>query len=676
LVLVGGIAAITSLTVGALTGHLTESARPMPQVIAYLATGAVAVWMRPDHRGARRLCAYGALTAAGYAVGSAYSGYLVAHGVPAWGWAAVLAIQVLDFASAVQLLALVAVFPDGKYQRGFERRAVRGAVVLIPLLAALQLFGSARATYASSLIWADQTSAPNPAALPALGALGHVASAALQAGVLLLLMAVVLLVLRYRRAELQERRQIAWPLYALALTACSFILLGLFNAAVNTLPVWLRYLLYLPVVLLFPISLVIGMLRYRLLDIDLVIRRSAVYGVLWLLITAAYLGVATAFGVALGQRIPLQLAIVLTIAATLIASPVRQRLERMADRLVFGRRPSGYELISQLGTRLESSPAAEDVAATVATAVQTGLGTDWARVILERPTRTPVASAGIDLNDPAPAVFRVPLQHGQENVGTIECGAKTRGRYTMADQQLLESLGRQAALAIRNSQLSAELSARLTELDASRSRLVHAEEAGRRRLERDIHDGVQQELVAVLARLGLARNQLRRDHGLAELTLQEVQSDGRRALESLQDLVRGIHPPLLTDRGLLDAVQERTARLPIPAEVSADGLATGMRFSPDVEGAAYFFCSEALGNVIKHAQASRAWVRFECTQDRLVVEVRDDGMGFAPDSVTRHGLRGLQDRIEALGGRMSVASTVDIGTTLQASLPKGDGIHD
>jgi len=194
-------------------------------------------------------------------------------------------------------------------------------------------------------------------------------------------------------------------------------------------------------------------------------------------------------------------------------------------------------------------------------------------------------------------------------------------------------------------------------------------------LERDIHDGVQQELVAVLARLGLARNQLRRDHSLAELTLQEVQSDGRRALESLQDLVRGIHPPLLTNRGLLDAVQERTARLPIPAEVSADGLATGMRFSPDVEGAAYFFCSEALGNVIKHAQASRAWVRFECTQDRLVVEVRDDGKGFAPDSVTRHGLRGPQDRIEALGGRMSVTSTVDTGTTLQASLPKGDAIH-
>ena len=519
LVLVGGLAAITSLAVGALTGNLTESSRPMPQVVAYLATGAVAVWMRPDHPGARRLCALGALTAVGYAVGSAYSGYLIAREVPAWGWAAVLAIQLLDFAAAVQLLALIAVFPDGKYQRGFERRAVRAAVALIPFLAALQMLGSTRLTYASSLIWADQISAPNPLTLPALGAVGHVSSAALQAGVLLLLIAVVLLVLRYRRAELQERRQIAWPLYALVLTACSIILLGFSNAAVNALPVWLRYLLYLPVVLLFPVSLVIGMVRYRLLDIDLVIRRSAVYGALWLLITLAYIAVATAFGVALGQRIPLQLAIVLTIASTLMAAPARQRLERIADRLVFGRRPSGYELISQLGTRLESSPAAEDVAATVATAVQTGLGTHWARVILERPTRTPVASAGIDLNDPATAVLRVPLQHGQETVGTIECGAKTRGRYTSADQQLLKSLGRQAALAIRNSQLSTELSARLAELAASRARLVHAEEAGRRRLERDIHDGVQQELVAVLARLALARNQLRRDQSLAELTL-------------------------------------------------------------------------------------------------------------------------------------------------------------
>jgi len=674
--IVGVIAAIGTLAVGVLTGHLTDSARPMPQIIAYLGAGTVAVLMRPDHRGARRLGALGVVAAVGYAVGAAYSAYLIEHGVPAWGWAALLAIQVLDFAFAVQMLALVAVFPDGRYHHVYERRAVWLVVALIPVLAILQLLGSTRLTYASSLIWQETTSAPDPLGAAGFGAVGSFSSAALKSGVLLQLVAVVLLVLRYRQAGVQQRRQIAWPLYALALTVCSFVVLGALNTSVNALPDWLRYLIYLPVALLFPISLVIGMLRYQLLDINLVIWRSAVYAVLWLLIALSYLAVATAFGVALGQRIPLQLAIVLTIAATLIASPLRRRLEQIADRLVFGRRISGYELISQLGSRLESSAAAEDVAATVATGVQAGLSTRWTRVILEQPARIPVASAGIDLDEPAMAVLRVPLQHGQEIVGTIECGAKTRGRYTATDQQLLETLGRQAALAIRNSQLSTELSARLLELAASRSRLVHAEEVARRRLERDIHDGVQQELVAVLARLGLARNQLRRDQALAQRTLQDVQNDGRRALESLQELVRGIHPPLLTDRGLLEAVQERTARLPIRAEVSADGLGSGMRFPPDIEGAAYFFCSEALGNVIKHAWATQAWVSFESAPDRLIVEVRDDGKGFALDKVTPHGLRGLQDRIEALGGRMQVTSRLGAGTTLRATLPKGDGAND
>lgn len=675
LVVVGGVAAIITPVAGAVTGHLSEASRPMPQIIAYLLTGSVAVWMQPEHRGARRLCAFGAVTAVGFAVGSAYSAYLVSHAIPTWGWAALLAIQVLDFGGTVLLLALLAVFPDGQYHRVYERRTLRVGVALVPVLAVLEVLGSTRLTYASSLVWLDRTSAPNPVGLPRLAPVGAASSVALQAGVLLLVAGVVLLVLRYRRADVKERRQIAWPLYALALTACSFIVLGLLNSGVSALPVWLRYLIYLSVVLLIPISLVVGMLRYRLLDIDLVIRRSAVYGALWLLIALAYFAVATSFGVALGQRIPLQLAIALTIAATLVAAPVRRRLERLADRVVFGRRLSGYELISQLGSRLESSIAAEDVAATVAAGVQAGLGARWARVMLEGASPNPVAVAGIELNDPAPAALRVPLIHGQDLVGMIECGAKNEGRYAVADRQLLETLGRQAALAIRNYQLASELSVRLKELDASRSRLVHAEELGRRQLERDIHDGVQQELVAVLARLGLARNQLRRDHTLAELTLQDVQADGRRALESLQELVRGIHPPILTDRGLLEAVRERTARLPIPAEVSADGLGTGMRFSTDVEGAAYFFCSEALGNVIKHAQASRAWVRFEASPDRLVVEVGDDGEGFTPESVSRHGLRGLQDRIEALGGRMQVTSRVGAGTTLRASLPNGGAPH-
>jgi len=199
--------------------------------------------------------------------------------------------------------------------------------------------------------------------------------------------------------------------------------------------------------------------------------------------------------------------------------------------------------------------------------------------------------------------------------------------------------------------------ARADALQLSRARIVEAGDTARRRLERDLHDGVQQELVGVLARLGLARNQLKRDPQLAEATLHDVQLDAQRALEGLQELARGIHPAILTDRGLVEAVAERATRMPIPVEIHADGLGTGARFPLELEGAAYFFVSEGLANVLKYSAATRVRVRFHCIESQLVIEVEDDGRGFEPSRVRLSGLRGLQDRVEALDGHMDVSRT-------------------
>jgi signal transduction histidine kinase len=674
-VFAGWLAWLATPAIGALAGHPGEALRSTPQVVAYLLTGTVVFAMRSRNPVARRLLAFAVLLAGGYAIGAGYSAYLLKSGTPPWGWLVILLLQGIDFTSFVAIFTVCALFPDGKYQRPYERRtaAILGAAV--PLLLLMQVTGSPRLKYVSTFVWQNSVSARNPVAVPALAGLGAVAAVAIQAGVVALLAGAVLLVARYRRFGPVERQQITWPLYGLALTACASVLLGVTSSTVNTFPDWLRYLIYLPVVLFIPAGLAIGIVRYQLLDIHLVVRRSVAYGALWLLIAAAYVGLAAAFGVMAGRRVPLDLAIVVTIVATMVAAPARRRLERLADRLVFGRRLSGYELISHLGARLEASPGPEDVASTVAAAVGAGLGARWVRVSLGRWGERPVASAGIDLTAPDDPVLHVPLVHGPDIVGAIGCGPKSESRYTDSDRELLATLGRQAALAIRNSQLTAELSRRFDELAESRARLVHAEAAGRRHLERDIHDGVQQELVAVLARLGLARNQLRRDKELAETTLKDVLADGRRALESLQELVRGIHPPVLTDRGLLDAVRERAARLPITAEVNSDGLPPEARFGPDTEAAAYFFICEALGNVLKHASATRAVVCLQASAGRLAVEVRDDGRGFAVQGTAQSGLRGLRDRIEALGGRVEIASTAGQGTRVSAWLPTGEPAH-
>jgi signal transduction histidine kinase len=260
-------------------------------------------------------------------------------------------------------------------------------------------------------------------------------------------------------------------------------------------------------------------------------------------------------------------------------------------------------------------------------------------------------------------------------IGALECGPRQEGAYRPVDKALLSTLARQAALGLRSAQLSIELSDRLADLAASRARLVKAEEEGRRRLERDLHDGVQQELVALLAHLSMARHQLRRTGDGAEAALARIQADARHTLESLQELVRGIHPAVLTDSGLLDAVAEQVTRFPLPASISSDGLREHNRLPSDIETAGYFFVSEALTNVLKHAHASQAWIAFHRHPDGLQVAVRDDGCGFIVDETSAHGLRGLADRVEALGGHVDIASHPGRGTTVTATLPIEAVVH-
>ena len=660
----GAFALVAVAVIDLRGGQLSGAAVDVGTGLAWYVAATLAYMARPANRAAWFFLLMATVLVIGKGLGAGVSLAAATDPEIAHTWAAVVLIDGAGWAVLAAGVAVFAMFPDGKYQRRYERWVVLGLPLAFVPLVLLQLLESTR-------VGTDQfgwvaLSAASPIYVGGLDPIGSIAGAIVGANLLAIVPALALLLLRYRRFGGEQRRQIKWPLYALAVSAIGVLALTFIPAP--AFPFWVAAPVYVGTQALLPAGLAMGIVTYRGLDIEDVIRRSVVYGALWALIAAAYVVVAAAFGIAVGQRVPLTLAVLLTIIATILFQPARRRLERLADRLVFGQRLSGYELISQLGLRLQSTVEAEDVADSVAGAVRAGLGASWVRVKLNRPEPTLIAIAGIDPKQ-ASVDLSAPLVHIDRVVGLIECGPKVDGRYEAADQELLNTLGRQAALAIRNSQLSAELSDRLNELAASRARLVQAEEVGRRRLERDLHDGVQQELVGVLARLGLARNQLRRDRDLAETTLHAAQIDAQRALEGLQELARGIHPAILTDRGLVEAVAERAMRMTVPVELHTNGLGRGTRFPLELEGAAYFFVSEGLANILKYAAASRVHVRFHSGPRLLVIEVEDDGCGFDPSGVAKSGLRGLEDRISALGGRVEVVSRPGQGTELRAYLP-------
>jgi signal transduction histidine kinase len=235
------------------------------------------------------------------------------------------------------------------------------------------------------------------------------------------------------------------------------------------------------------------------------------------------------------------------------------------------------------------------------------------------------------------------------------------------NEELVQSVGAAAALALENERLQAELRAQLAELRASRARLVEATDVERRRIERNLHDGTQQRLVSIAMSLGLLESKLPEGSAEAPTLVRETREALALALEELRDLTQGIHPTLLVERGLPAALDElcRRAALPVQVELELDH-----RLAEQAESAAYFFASEALANAAKHSHAANVRVRASSDGGTLTVEVADDGIGGAAPG-GGSGLRGLTDRVEALGGRLTISSPPGRGTTLRAEIPCG-----
>ncbi|QGF23179.1 sensor histidine kinase [Raineyella fluvialis] len=684
--------------------QLLPALLPLVNAIVYLGVAGYAVWRRPMHRAAQRMVVWAVTMTVGYAAGAVYSAAVAIGLVPGWGWAGLVGIEVLAWLGNLALVSLFLVFPDGSYRRPLDRAVIRWAVVALAAFVVCQLIGQPEIR-TGDLVWSDEARAPNPWAVPALSGVGAVGALGLgPGGPLLTLIGALLLLLRWRGSEAEDRRRIAWPLVGFAATGLAMLGLGAAHALLPPWPAWLQALAWAPVVLFVPIALVVGIVNGQLLDIGVVVSRSVVYGALWMAIAVAYLGLTAAAGVVAGSRLPLAMAVATTVLVGFVSAPARRHLERLADRLVFGRRAEGDLLLGEVGRKLARGSGMDNAAFDIAESVREGVRAEW--VVVRLADGDPVAAASLSRavsadgapqrrGAPAPLAVARPasvappapdvvpgmdqprlvaaIEIDGVHLGEIRCGSKLDGAYTDRDALLVETLGRQAAWALRNVQLSRELTAKVDELQASRVRILQAEEAGRRRLERDLHDGVQQELVALLARLGLAANQLRRGSPLAAGTIADAHAEARTALEDLQEVVRGIHPTLLADRGLVAAVEARAVRMPVPVAVSSDEAARSGRFTDDVESSAYFVVSECLTNVAKHAPYASVAVTFRLAHDLLHLSVTDDGPGFDVDSHWGSGLTGLQDRVEACGGRLDVSSRPGMGTTITAELPTSGG---
>jgi signal transduction histidine kinase len=409
--------------------------------------------------------------------------------------------------------------------------------------------------------------------------------------------------------------------------------------------------------------------------------------VLWALIAAAYVAAAAALGVLAARFLSAGAAVLLVAAAALLFQPVQRRLERIADRWVFGARLDGYRVLARFGAALASAPGSADLLTAMAAAVGDGLALTWVRVRLDLPDPPTAAGAappsvprvglacagGVEPGEPA---LVVPLTDGGTTLGRIECGPRHDGPLLDEDRRLLHQLAWQAAPAVRNVHLAAELTTRLAvirrqadDLAASRARIVTAQDAERRRIQRDLHDGVQQEIVVLAAKLAMARQRLRRGDRSADDLLTEVQGDVTGLLHQVREFAHAIHPPVLADQGLLEAVEAQAARLPIGVVIEADAALRGVHYPQQVEATAWYVLAEALTNVVKHARARQVRVRLARPDGRLLLEVRDDGAGFDTSTTGGLGLAGLADRIATLEGTLQVRSVPGRGTTLHAEIP-------
>lgn len=633
-----------------------------PSSIVLLSMGALVLRRRPWHGAGLVLLAIGAIEALHVGVSALVDARLVAAGVAVpltQGTTIVPADLPLDAsvplwvmswlwvpAAVLAFTMLALVFPEGRLPSRRWRPVVAAAAVatfLLVLALAIDAWPAARHT-------GDGDSPAAVGVLAAAGALVVLAAA---------IASLVALVRRWRSANLGREA----PFRAVALAVAALSVVGI--ATYPWQAVWI------PAVLvglnLVAVVYALAVARYRMHDLEPVLGRAAVGALLSLLVAAVYLAIVVGVGDLVGRGTDEDLLPLVAVAVVALSiEPARRRARRLVDRLLYGRDTDRGEVLSRLATRASASASGAEVLGEVSELLVRSTGAARAEVWLDGADgRQPAAAAGEGNRAPA---LRATVEHRGERYGELLLHARAPADLTPDARAVLADVARALGLVLHNDRLAADLRTQLVELEASRARLVEAHDRARRELERDIHDGAQARLISLRLKVGTLRARADRTNGeLLDAELDALGRDVDRAIRSLRDLARGLHPPLLEKSGIVHALRAHVDDLPLPVEVTAHRVG---RYRKATESAAYFFCLEAIQNAIRHGEAERITVELESDKAALRFRVRDDGAGFRPGRVVAgRGLANIDDRLAALGGRADVVSAPGRGTCVSGEIP-------
>jgi signal transduction histidine kinase len=568
--------------------------------------------------------------------------------------------QRLGAALLLWLPLLLLIYPSGRFPTGRWRSAGHASLLATALLPAVTLF-------VPSAVPQARAGTPMPAAFARLDL--DPASVPLPTGwwetllgtawltlPLGIIVPFLVVVGRYRSAVGDDRLRMRWLLWAavvdLLVMISALAVPGISGVALG------------PAVGLTGAAIVVALVRPRLVDVDRLLGGTVLYGamaVTVLLVDACVVGATGAF---LGERLPERDAAVLAMLVVMAGyGPLRHRLWLAMRRLVLGRRDDPYRVVAGLAEQLERSASPSDELLAVAAAVARAFRSPYVAVEVDRPGGERVVAAYGGTEGPTRAL---PITYRGETVGRVVLPARgPRAALSAQDERLLGDVVRQAALAARSAHLAQEL-------QRSREQIVAAREEERRRLRRDLHDGLGPALGGVALRIDAARNVAARSAADADKLLKQARDDVTAAVADVRRLVHDLRPPALDDVGLLGAVRQQAARLRAPGlTVSVDSADQLDGLPAAVEVAAYRIDSEALTNVARHARATTCRVRLEVAGGSLVVEVADDGVGIPAGTPSGVGLISLRERAAELGGDCRIECPDGRGTVVRAELPMG-----